>query len=98
VHCTHCGIELGANANFCSSCGTSLSTSVVPAKARDWNLHVSVLGWLVIAHAAMTGLIGLVVMFGGKIAASIIRDNPGLLANADPDVPPPEVLLIHIVT
>ena len=93
MYCTNCGIELGADAKFCSSCGGSLGDpALVPAKARDWDLHVSVLGWLVIAHAAMTGVIGLVVMFGGQVATKIILENPQLLANADPDVPSPEVL------
>jgi hypothetical protein len=40
----------------------------------------------------MTGAIGLIVMFGGQIAGRIIRENPSLLAGADPDVPPPEIL------
>lgn len=94
MHCTHCGLELDANARFCSSCGNSLATAaLVPKKVRDWDLHVSVLGWLVIAHAAMTGAIGLIVMFGGQIASRIILQNPSLLADGDPDVPPPEVLV-----
>jgi len=93
VHCTHCGLELDANARFCSSCGKPLADAApVPAKARDWDLHVNVLGWLVIAHAAMTGAIGLIVMFGGQIASRIILENPYLLADADPDVPSPQVL------
>lgn len=93
MHCTHCGLQLDANARFCSSCGKPLADAApVPAKVRDWDFHVSVLGWLVIAHAAMTGAIGLIVMFGGQIASKIILEDPSLLADADPDVPSPEVL------
>jgi zinc-ribbon domain len=93
VHCTHCGIELSDDARFCSSCGNVVVPSSVAPKARDWDLHVRVLGWLVIAHAAMTGLIGLVVMFGGRMVARFILENPGLFDHANPnDVPPPEVL------
>ena len=93
MHCTQCGLELDANARFCSSCGKALADAApVPSKVRDWDLHVSVLGWLVIAHAAMTGAIGLIVMFGGQVAGKIIRENPSLLAGADPDFPPPDVL------
>jgi hypothetical protein len=52
-----------------------------------------VLGWLVIAHAAMTAVIGLIVMFAGQVAGNIILHNPQLLDNADPDVPPVDVLV-----
>ena len=93
MYCTNCGIDLGENAKFCSKCGDSLATvSPVPAKSRDWDLHVSVLGWLVIAHAAMTGLIGLIVMFGGMFVRNLIARNPQLLIDGTSphDVPPPE--------
>ena len=93
MHCTNCGIELSENARFCSSCGNPVGSLSLSPKARDWDLHVRVLGWLVIAHAAMTGLIGLVVMFGGRIVQRFILENPRVLENANPnDLPPPEVL------
>jgi hypothetical protein len=44
-----------------------------------------VLGWLVIAHAAMTVLIGLAAIFVGQIAGSLIRNDPALFDN---DIPP----------
>ena len=93
MHCTNCGIELSDDARFCSGCGNAVTTSSLLPKARDWDLHVRVLGWLVIAHAAMTGLFGLVVMFGGRLLARFIVENPGLFDNNNPnDVPPPELL------
>lgn len=97
MYCTKCGIELGGNANFCSKCGDSLATAhPVSPKARDWNLHVSVLGWLVIAHAAMTGLIGFIVMFGGMFVRNVIARNPEFLLDgtSPSDVPPPEVFAL----
>jgi hypothetical protein len=97
VYCTNCGIDLGASAKFCSSCGKSLpdASATPPVKARDWDLHVNVLGWLVIAHAALVGAIGLIVMMGGQFVSNLILNNPRLLENANPgDVPPPEVLEI----
>ena len=50
------------------------------------------LGWLVIAHAAMTGLIGLIVMFGGFFVRNLVARNPGLLIDGTSpnDVPRPE--------
>jgi hypothetical protein len=97
VYCTTCGIDLGASARFCSSCGKSLadSSATAPVKARDWDLHINVLGWLIIAHSALVGAIGLIVMVGGSFIRNLIRNNPQLLENANPnDVPPPEVLAI----
>jgi hypothetical protein len=98
VRCTNCGIELGTSARFCSGCGKSLAGApavagpTTPERARDWDLHVNVLGWLVIAHAALVGAVGLVVMFGGQFIHNLLIDNPRLLENANPrDVPPPEV-------
>ena len=97
MYCTTCGIDLGPTAKFCSSCGTSLAaaSTTSPIKSRDWDLHINVLGWLVIAHAAMVGFVGLVVMFGGQFVSSLIARSPNLFDHVDPnDVPPPEVLQI----
>ena len=96
MYCTNCSNEIDSNASFCSSCGTSVpGASLPPAKERDWNLHVSILGWLVIAHAVMTGLIGVIVIFAGQVARRFILDNPRIFDNLDPrDAPPPELLNI----
>ena len=59
MYCVNCGIELADNAKFCSSCGNNLSSVPPLPLKRDWDFHVSILGWLVIAHAALIGLIGL---------------------------------------
>jgi hypothetical protein len=87
VYCTSCGVQLSDDAKFCSGCGIVLGSASAPPRTRDWDFHVSVLGWLVIAHAAMTGLIGLVVMFGGQIVQQLFLENPSLFGNVDPDVP-----------
>jgi len=97
VYCTNCGIDLGPSAKFCSSCGNSLTA--VPAttvKPRDWDLHVQVLGWLVIAHAALVGAIGLIVLIGGVFARRVLMANPNLLLDhANPnDLPPADVISI----
>ena len=96
MHCTHCGIELGADAKFCSSCGGSLEGTVsVPVKTRDWDLHVSILGWLIIAQAALTGLFGLIVMFAGQFVQKLMTESPLLFEHANHNgVPPPEVVNI----
>jgi hypothetical protein len=100
VHCTHCGVELDSSARFCSNCGSAFGPPAAtrPVKVRDWDFHVSVLGWITIAHAAITGLMGLIVMFGGQVAAQFIVHNPGVLNNADPDIPPEAFTLIGPIT
>ena len=99
MYCVNCGIELADNAKFCSSCGNNLSNVPPLPLKRDWDFHVSILGWLVIAHAALTGLIGLVVMFGGQFVRRLIMDNPRLLDPANPnDVPPEFQSLIGPIT
>jgi zinc-ribbon domain len=97
VHCTHCGLELDSNARFCSSCGSAIGDALpatAPVKVRDWDFHVNVLAWIMVAHAAITALIGLIVMFAGQVAAKFILDNPRILDNADPDIPPEAFTLI----
>ena len=97
MYCTNCGIDLGPSANFCSSCGNNLVAAqpAVAVKARDWDFHINVLGWLVIAHAAMVGGLGLLVMFAGQFVSNLFTTNPHLLDHANPnDVPPPEVFQV----
>jgi hypothetical protein len=93
VYCTNCGIDLGPTAKFCSACGNSLAEvkTTTAVKTRDWDFHVNLLGWLVIAHAALIGLIGFVVMFGGFFLGRLVTDHPGLMDTRDPDMPPPDV-------
>lgn len=92
MYCTNCGIELGSEARFCSSCGASLTAALpAPVLGRDWDLHVKVLGWLVIAHAAVTGLIALIVMAGGQFIQRFVLANPQIFDNPA-DAPPPEVV------
>jgi hypothetical protein len=65
---------------------------------RDWDFHVSVLGWIMIAHAAVTTLIGLIVMFGGQVAHKFVMDNPRVLDGLDPDIPPEIFTLLGPIT
>jgi hypothetical protein len=65
-------------------------------KRKDWDFHINLLGWLVIAHAALIAVIGAIVMFGGFAFARLIVNNPSLMDTRDPDIPPPDILA-HIV-
>ena len=96
MYCTNCGIDLGPAAKFCSACGNPLAVQATTVKARDWDLHVNVLGWLVIAHAALVGALGLIVLVGGVFVRKLLVENPQLLLDhADPnDLPPADVITI----
>ena len=58
MFCTHCGNEVEQHARFCSKCGhevTALTTEmttapVAPKKAHDMDMHINILGWLLIAQ------------------------------------------------
>ena len=94
MYCTNCGNQLEDSAKFCSGCGTSFGEAGVE-KTRDWDLHVKVLGWLVIAHAATTALIGLIIMFGGQFLQKFLLNNPDILLDGGQGPPPPpEVIAI----
>ncbi|MBI4474499.1 MAG: zinc ribbon domain-containing protein [Acidobacteria bacterium] len=94
MFCTHCGNELEQHAKFCSRCGKDVtataaaqpSTAPVPVKtttARDWNMHVNILGWLFVGSAILTALLGIMLLFGGRIVSEL----PMWI----PDARPPEV-------
>lgn len=96
MFCTACGNQLDDNAKFCSGCGVEFAeTPALAARAHDWDLHVRVLGWLVIAHAATTALIGLIIMFAGQFVQRFLLNNPDILLDGrGGSPPPPEILSI----
>ena len=105
MYCTGCGVEVDQHARFCSSCGKEVVAGaqepafapplLSPHKQRDWSFHVSLLGWIFIAHSAIAGLIGLAVMFGGELARRIMVSSPGVFP---PDMPPEASRIVGPVT
>jgi hypothetical protein len=92
VHCINCGIELDDIAKFCSACGKDISSvPPLPGKSHDWDLHVNVLAWVIIAQAALTAIIGLIIMFGGQVVRNLMIQRPNLFP---PDLPPD---VVHII-
>lgn len=83
--CSNCGTELGESARFCSGCGVAVSSSLpAPRRDRDWDLHVNVLGWLLIGCAVLQGVIGFLIMAAGGLAQNVLQRTPRLLP---PDIP-----------
>jgi len=96
MFCTNCGGEVEQHARFCSKCGqqvTAATTPIaqipaVPAPKRtehDMNLHVTILGWLLIGSGILTGIGGMIVLF----ASQIIRHLPPDMAREVPVGMPP---------
>jgi hypothetical protein len=58
---------------------------------RDWSLHINILAWLIISHAALVACLGMIIMVAGRFAIRLMQENPGLFP---PDMPPDA---IHVV-
>jgi hypothetical protein len=75
MYCTQCGADVPQHARFCSKCGQDVTPATLAAsapvqaakRARDMNMHITILAWLLIGIGILTGIIGLAVMFGGAI-------------------------------
>src|SRR5215813_2663266 len=75
MFCTQCGTEVPQHARFCSKCGQEMTPATLAASPpvqlkktdHDMNLHITILGWLLIGCGILTGLLGMAVMFGGVI-------------------------------
>jgi hypothetical protein len=77
MFCTQCGNEVEAHARFCSKCGNDVTrsaavvsqASVVPAgkTPHDMNMHVTILGWLLIGSGILTAIGGTVLFFAGIV-------------------------------
>ena len=64
--CTNCQHEMKTQERFCSSCGNdSLANRVRPSDAyrtRNWETHVTVLGWIFIASSLFLAVPGFVLL------------------------------------
>ena len=82
MFCTNCGNEVEQHAKFCSKCGTQTSVASVSSapppqrKAHDMNMHVNVLGWLMVGSGILTGLLALPIMFAGQIVQHMNIPQP----------------------
>jgi len=82
MFCTQCGNEVEPQARFCSKCGheataaaraatPSAQPAQMPARAaskqHDMNMHINILGWLLIGSGVLTGIIAMAVLFAGQV-------------------------------
>jgi hypothetical protein len=87
MFCTQCGNDIEQHARFCSKCGHEIpsaaappgvaATAVPPKKTeRDMDMHINILGWLLIGSGIFTAMGGFVLLF----ASQIIRRLPAGIA------------------
>jgi zinc ribbon protein len=76
MFCTQCGNEVEQHARFCSKCGheatTPSATPLAPPvqqvnRPRDMDMHINILGWLLIGSGILTAIFGFIVIFAGQI-------------------------------
>jgi len=100
MFCTQCGNEVEPHARFCSKCGHEVSeaaASAAPAPPKktehDMNMHVNILGWLLVGSGILTAIGGMIVLF----ASQVFRHLPLQMAREMPVGVPPFVAWITSV-
>src|SRR5262245_61648802 len=91
MFCTQCGNEVEQHARFCSKCGqeTSSATATTPPGLtkkvdRDMEMHINILGWLLIGSGILTAILGMIVLFGGQIIRHLPPDAQREMAGIQP--------------
>src|SRR5215813_4009107 len=86
MYCTQCGNEVEQHARFCSKCGQDVTSAaavttaspVPPRKPEhDMNMHINILGWLLVGSGILTAIGGMIVLF----ASQIFRHLPAPMAS-----------------
>lgn len=68
MFCTHCANEVEQFARFCSKCGQEVSSQGQQSTrpGPDMNLHVNILGWLLVGSGVLTGVGGMILLIIGQ--------------------------------
>ena len=78
MFCTQCGNTVEQHARFCSKCGQEVTEAArasaqAPAQAsqkkplHDMDMHINILGWLLVGSGILTGIVALMILFAGQI-------------------------------
>src|SRR3954453_15260773 len=74
MFCIQCGNEVEQHAQFCSKCGRAMlpappaaAAPAAPNKPRDMDMHVNILGWLLVGSGILTAIFAMLVLFAGQI-------------------------------
>src|SRR5437870_582835 len=77
MFCTQCGNEVEQHAQFCSKCGQAVTAAAAAAvqtppptaqkKRRDMDMHINILGWLLVGSGVLTGMFALLILFAGQV-------------------------------
>jgi hypothetical protein len=89
MFCTQCGNEIEEHARFCSRCGYDLGARSPalqqPRTAHDMNLHITILGWLLIGSGVLTAMFAFILLFGGQFIRHLPLD---MARDMPPGMPP----------
>ena len=90
MFCTQCRNEVEPQARFCSKCGQEVSAAAPVQQTgkapHDMDMHVNILGWLLIGSGILTGIGGMIVLFAGQF---VFRHLPIHIAREIPVGVPP---------
>jgi zinc ribbon protein len=77
MFCTRCGNEVEQHARFCSRCGNDLTPALVRQQSKhDMDMHINILGWLLVGSGILTGIGGLAAMVAGQFIQRIRFPQP----------------------
>ncbi len=91
MFCTQCGNDVEQHARFCSKCGNEVTEAArasaqAPAQTtvkkagHDMDMHINILGWLLVGSGILTGIGALLILFAGQVVRHLPIPWP-------PDVP-----------
>ena len=90
MYCPQCGTATEEHFKFCGSCGATLGTApaapVRKVRSPDsMEVHIKILGWLLIGSAVLTGMLSAMVLIAGRLVDELslpFVSNLGLDAGA----------------
>jgi hypothetical protein len=80
MFCTECGNEVEQHAKFCSKCGREATAAArtaapaqrpAPVKRHDMNMHINILGWLLIGNGVLAGIVSMAILLAGAFVKHI---------------------------
>ncbi len=84
MFCPQCGTAVEPQYRFCGSCGAAQPEAAAPIKKvrtpESMEVHVKILGWLLVGSAVLTGMLSTMVLLAGRILEFVDFGFSGLEA------------------
>ena len=85
MYCPQCGTAVEPQHRFCGSCGAAQSEATVTIKKvrtpESMEVHVKILGWLLVESAVLMGMLSTMVLLAGRILEFVDISFSGLEAD-----------------